>query len=83
MRRGPWHGVLLASLMLSGTALLILPIWSCSSSKSSAGDGGPCVYFPEPTFSFGTIPQGTSVSHTFKVQNVGDKPLKLIRAKGS
>lgn len=44
---------------------------------------GPSIHFPEPDFDFGSISQGDKVSHTFVVQNTGDEPLKLIRAKGS
>ena len=43
---------------------------------------GPSIHFPEPEFDFGSIPEGAKVSHTFVVQNTGDEPLKLIRAKG-
>ena len=45
--------------------------------------GGPSIYFPTPSHDFGNIDQGDKVSHTFIVQNYGDKPLKLIKAKGS
>ncbi len=44
---------------------------------------GPVIYFPEPEFDFGNISQGDKVSHVFVVQNKGDEPLKLIKAKGS
>jgi len=45
--------------------------------------GGPVIHFPDPSHDFGTISQGDKVTHTFVVQNRGDKPLKLIKAKGS
>lgn len=45
--------------------------------------GGPSIYFPEPTHDFGNIVQGDKVSYTFIVQNYGDEPLELIKAKGS
>lgn len=51
-------------------------------SRSSIS-GGPSIYFPESVFDFGTVGQRTKTSHTFVVQNIGDEPLKLIRAKGS
>jgi Protein of unknown function (DUF1573) len=37
----------------------------------------------EPTIDFGTIPQGESAKATYKVKNVGDKPLIITKAKGS
>ena len=45
--------------------------------------GGPSIHFPEPSYDFGSIAQKAKVSHTFIVQNTGDEPLKLIKAKGS
>jgi len=45
--------------------------------------GGPSIHFPEPSYDFGVIEEGVKVSHTFIVQNTGDLPLKLIRAKAS
>jgi len=45
--------------------------------------GGPSIYFPEPTHDFGHIDQGDKVTYDFVVQNYGDQPLKLIKAKGS
>ncbi len=50
---------------------------------SRTASGGPSIHFPEPSFDFGTIAQGAKVTHKFVVQNIGDEPLKLIRAKGS
>ena len=43
---------------------------------------GPRIFFPETVFDFGTIPEGSEVTHTFIVKNTGDAPLKLIKAKG-
>ena len=45
--------------------------------------GGPAIHFPEEAFDFGTVSQGTKLSHTFTVKNTGDEPLKLIRAKAT
>ncbi len=56
---------------------------SNSNQPSGAVGGGPSIHLPEPSYDFGTISQGDKVSHTFAVQNIGDEPLKLIRAKGS
>ncbi len=54
-----------------------------SGQSSGAVTGGPSIHFPEPSFDFGTVSQGTKVAHTFAVKNTGDKPLKLIRAKAT
>lgn len=54
-----------------------------SGNSSDSVSGGPQIDFPETSYDFGTIAQGSKVSHTFIVRNVGDAPLRLIRAKGS
>jgi len=51
--------------------------------KDVEGKGAPKIYIPETLFDFGTVPQRSSYSHKFTVRNIGDSPLKLIRAKGS
>ena len=50
-------------------------------SGSQNTGGAPKIFFPETSFDFGSIAQGSKVSHTFVVQNIGDAPLKLIDAK--
>ena len=45
--------------------------------------GGPRISFSEKSFDFGTIAQGSKVSHTFVVRNDGKAPLRLIKAAGS
>lgn len=48
-----------------------------------APTGGPKIFFPETVHDFGTVMQGEEATHKFVVKNVGDAPLKLIKAKGS
>ena len=58
-----------------------------STSKDSSATGGtdtggtPKIFFPETSHDFGSVAQGSKVSHTFVVRNTGDAPLKLIKAK--
>lgn len=54
-----------------------------TSSNDSILAGTPQIYIPDDSYDFGSIKQGSKVSHTFKVYNKGDAPLKLIKAKGS
>lgn len=61
----------------------VTPEDTLATPPAKSGPHGPVVHFPEPSHDFGTIPQGEMVSHTFIVRNVGDEPLKLIKAKGS
>lgn len=58
---------------------------SATSSPVKSGPEGssPVIHFPEPVHDFGTIARGSNVTHIFKVQNTGDAPLQLIKAKGS
>ena len=51
--------------------------------SASGNPEGPSIYFPEESYDFGTISQGTKASHTFVVKNTGSEPLRLISAKGS
>ena len=52
-------------------------------SNSTNISGGPQISFPEKSYNFGKVAQGSKPSHTFVVRNTGDAPLKLIRAAGS
>jgi len=61
----------------------ILVTLALVSSSVFSVTGGPSIHFLEQSHDFGTIAEGVKVSHTFIVQNTGDQPLKLIRAKGS
>ena len=45
--------------------------------------GTPKIVFPETSYDFGAITQGSSVSHVFVVRNAGDAPLTLIEVGGS
>jgi hypothetical protein len=41
----------------------------------------PIITFDELKHDFGTVPQGSNVTHVFAVHNTGEAPLKLIKAK--
>ena len=45
--------------------------------------GAPKIEFPETIHDFGSVFQNVSISHTFKVKNVGNAPLRLIKAAAS
>lgn len=60
-----------------------LDIVKTDSVKSDTAAGAPQISFPEAVHDFGTITQGSKVSHKFVVRNTGDAPLRLIRAQGS
>ena len=59
------------------------PVKNLDTAKSLPVTGTPRISFPEPEHDFGTVAQGATVSHKFVVRNVGDAPLRLIRAQGT
>lgn len=59
------------------------PSNSASVEKQSAGTGGPRLYVPAPNHDFGSVPQGQSIRHDFKLINTGDAPLEIIDVKPS
>jgi len=54
-----------------------------SSTADTVGGGTPKIFFPDTSHDFGSVAQGSKVSYKFVVRNVGDAPLKLIKAKAS
>lgn len=46
-----------------------------------ADGDGPRAYFPATSYDFGNLAQGVDATHKFVVQNKGNQPLKLIKAK--
>src|SRR5438128_2170888 len=61
---------------------LIGLVVALASVPARAGDG-PEVVIDEPVFDFGTVEQGTSVEHTFRVRNAGRAELRLDHVKTS
>ncbi len=59
------------------------PVKNLDTAKSQPVSGSPSISFPEPEHNFDTIAQGAMVSHKFTVRNVGNAPLRLIRAQGT
>lgn len=44
---------------------------------------GPIIAFSEKLYDFGVIAQGDVVEYTFKFENTGTTPLKILSARGS
>ena len=63
------------------------PRAAATATKSENGDNpvsdGPRISVPEASYDFGTIAQGSKVSHAFVVRNIGNAPLRLIKAEAS
>jgi hypothetical protein len=54
-----------------------------SATADTVGGGTPKIFFPDTSHDFGSVSQGSKVSYKFVVRNIGDAPLKLIKAKAS
>jgi hypothetical protein len=52
-------------------------------SSASTANGTPEIFFADSTYDFGEVSQRQDLTHIFKVQNIGDAPLKLISARAS
>ena len=48
-----------------------------SDTSSAPQQSGPLAEIPETTFDFGRMERGSSMTHAFKIRNVGDEPLQL------
>ncbi len=44
-------------------------------------DQAPCAYFPENTYTFATVIEGTNISHDFKLLNKGNAPLSIEKVR--
>ena len=42
---------------------------------------GPSAYVPEGRYEFGSVLEGTRLTHGFIIQNRGSAPLKILRVK--
>lgn len=42
----------------------------------------PKIACDEPSFNYGTVSQGATVEHVYKIKNVGGAPLTIARASG-
>jgi hypothetical protein len=54
-----------------------------ASTDIGSDSGAAKIFFPEVDHDFGNVSRRSTLTHTFKVLNKGDAPLKLIKAKGS
>lgn len=58
---------------------LIFLLSSASGEKKTAQ--GPKIFLPEEEWDFGYIPQGSVVSHFFKIKNIGDDTLQIVKVR--
>jgi hypothetical protein len=48
---------------------------------ADASCGQPKALMPETTWDFGKVPQGSVVSHSYQIKNIGTDTLKIIKVK--
>ena len=66
------------------TYLLIAAICAfsiVSAVADSASHNSPIAFVPEKSYEFKPVPEGTQVTHTFKIQNKGTAPLRIENVK--
>jgi hypothetical protein len=54
-----------------------------SAMVAAHASAGPRLQVVEPNHDFGSVPQGSSVRHDFKLRNTGDAPLEIIDVRPS
>lgn len=88
LRRPLLHGLIVLSLGL-GACDSVAPTKGASKApgvhKGQAvkpvGDR-PKIACDQPTHNYGTVSQGATVEHVYKIKNVGGAPLTIARASG-
>lgn len=50
-------------------------VWFAGSHADAVSENVPIAVAPETTYQFETVPEGTQVTHEFKIQNKGTAPL--------
>jgi hypothetical protein len=61
--------------------VLLLVIYFSLSSGEKKPVKGPKLFLPEKEWDFGYIPQNSTVSHFFKIKNIGDDTLLIIKVR--
>jgi len=61
--------------------ILLLIIYFSLSSGEKKPVKGPKLFLPEKEWDFGYIPQNSTVSHFFKIKNIGDDTLQIIKVR--
>jgi hypothetical protein len=54
-----------------------------STEVKASEESAPVIFFPETGHDFGSVGQNTTLTYIFKVQNVGNAPLKIGSVKAS
>jgi hypothetical protein len=66
-----------------GSVMLILVLFSNAFAEKPEEKNRPEAYFPENTFIFDKILEGTDVTHDFVIKNKGNAPLTVEKVKST
>ncbi|MBM4396634.1 MAG: DUF1573 domain-containing protein [Deltaproteobacteria bacterium] len=83
IRRFGWvaaAAVIAAAACKGGVATA--PDTPAATPQAAAATGKPKIACDQAEHDYGTVAQGEQVTHTFKVRNAGDAPLKIESARG-
>jgi hypothetical protein len=74
-----WRVIMRKITYLVPFLTLIFLLSSTSGEKKTSQ--GPKIFLPEEEWDFGYIPQGATVSHFFKIKNIGDDTLQIVKVR--
>ena len=61
-------------LLVAGCIFLVGPV-----SAETVSQDLPVAFLPEKSYQFQPVPEGTEITHTFKIQNKGSAPLQILK----
>ena len=70
-------------LLLAGTCILFIGAIHAGETPAakSVAEDVPVAFFPERSYSFQPVPEGTQVTHGFTIQNKGTAPLLILTVR--
>ena len=63
------------------TVLAVLVVSAGAFGQDSDGDGKPIAFFPEASYEFAPVPEGTVIHHDYPVKNKGTADLEIQDVK--
>jgi hypothetical protein len=63
--------------------IFIMVLFSNVFAQIPEKENKPEAYFPENTFTFGNVLEGTLVNHDFVIENKGEAPLAIERVRST
>lgn len=70
-----------ANVIIVFTVLVALVVSGGAFGQGSDGDGKPLASFPETSYEFAPVPEGTVIHHDYLVKNKGTTDLEIQNVK--